>query len=463
MSLAVIALAAGKSTRFKSKTSKVLHLVGERPMLGYTLDLAAELALKPPVLVVGPETEEEIRTWAGERARYVRQTERLGTGHAVLQTREMIEGHCDQVLVLYGDMPLLQLDTLRALVRRQAETKAAVGLLTVIRENPRGFGRILREADNRVLSIVEEAEASPREREIRELNVGVYVFDADFLWEHLPKLKPSANKGELYLTDLIGMASRARRPIVSVTVDDPAETLGINTRVDLAAAETVLRQRINREWMLSGVTLMDPATITIGPEVTIGRDTVIHANTHLRGATTIGEDCEIGPNTIIEHCTLGQRCRVLASVLEHAVMEDDTDIGPFGHLRKGARMCEGAHMGNFGEMKNSTLGPGAKMGHFSYLGDAEVGEAVNIGAGTITCNYDGERKHRTEIEKGAFIGSDTMLVAPVHIGAGAKIGAGSVVTHDLPPQAIAYGVPARIRKTNQPEEEAPSIAASDDA
>jgi bifunctional UDP-N-acetylglucosamine pyrophosphorylase/glucosamine-1-phosphate N-acetyltransferase len=241
--------------------------------------------------------------------------------------------------------------------------------------------------------------------------------------------------------------------VEAVVAQDSREALGINSRIHLAEAESVLRQRINERWLLTGVTVVDPAATYIEPSVTIGRNTTIWPNTHLRGDTTIGEQCTIGPNTIIEDCQIGNRCQVLASVLEQAVMEDDADIGPFGHLRKGARLCKGAHMGNFGELKNSTLGPGAKMGHFSYLGDAEIGAEANIGAGTITCNYDGVRKHKTIVEEHAFIGSDTMLVAPVRIGKGAKTGAGAVVTHDVPEDTVAYGVPARVRLASGTKEQ----------
>jgi bifunctional UDP-N-acetylglucosamine pyrophosphorylase/glucosamine-1-phosphate N-acetyltransferase len=234
-----------------------------------------------------------------------------------------------------------------------------------------------------------------------------------------------------------------------VTAEDPDDALGVNTRVHLARAETVLRRRINEHWMGSGVTIIDPATTYIEADVVLGRDTTIHPNTHLRGETAVGERCTIGPNTLIESSTIGDDCVVLASVLEEAVMEDGSDIGPFGHLRRGARLCKGAHVGNFGELKQSTLGPGAKMGHFSYLGDAQVGAGANIGAGTITCNYDGEQKHRTVIEEQAFIGSDTMLVAPIRVGRGAKTGAGSVITHDVPAGALAYGVPARVQEREE--------------
>lgn len=446
MSLAVVILAAGKSERFVSHLPKILHPLGERPMLAHILDLATRLADAPPVFVVSPDTEEAIRAWTGEHVQYVVQQEPLGTGHAVLQARSLLEGKAEHILVLYADTPLVQEATLRRLVERHITRQAAVTILTVEGEVSCGLGRIVRDAYGHVHAIVEEAEATPDIAALREMNSGIGVFADKTLWRFLEQLEPSPHKGEYYLTDVIALAVGADQTVETLMVDDPTETIGINTRVDLALAEATLRERINRQWMLSGVTLVDPASTYIGPDVTIAPDTVIHPNTHLRGKTTIGEACAIGPNSLIEGCTIGNRCKVLASVLEYAVMEDDSDIGPFSHLRKGARVCTGAHVGNFGEMKNSTLGPNAKMGHFSYLGDAQVGKEVNIGAGTITCNFDGEHKHPTVIEDGVFIGSDSLLVAPLHIGAGAKTGAGSVVTHDIPPRTVAYGVPARIRK-----------------
>jgi len=415
-------------------------------MLAHVLDLAMRLADTPPVIVVAPDTEEAVRAWAGTRVRYVVQQAPLGTGHAVLQARPLLEGEAQHILVLYADTPLVQEATLRRLVKQHIARQAAATILTVECEVSCGLGRIVRDAYGRVHAIVEEIEATPDIAALREMNSGIGLFDDEALWRFLDQLEPSPRKGEYYLTDVIALAVGAHRTVETLVVDDPAEAIGVNTRVDLALAETALRQRINQHWMLAGVTLIDPASTYIGPNVTIGPDTVIHPNTHVRGATTIGEACTIGPNSLIEGCTIGDRCTVLASVLEYAVMEDDSDIGPFSHLRKGARVCTGAHVGNFGEMKNSTLGPNAKMGHFSYLGDAQVGEDVNIGAGTITCNFDGERKHPTIIEEGAFIGSNSLLVAPLRIGAGAKTGAGSVVTHDVPPRTVVYGVPARVRK-----------------
>ena len=446
MDLSIVILAAGKSVRFASRLPKILHPLGERPMLAHILKLATDLAETPPVLVVAPDTEDAIRAWAGEHVQYVVQKEALGTGHAVLQARSLLEGKAGHVLVLYADTPLVQEATLRHLVEQHIARQAAATILTVECEISCGLGRVVRDAYGRVHAIVEEAEATPDIAALREMNSGIGVFADKVLWRFLEQLEPSPRKGEYYLTDVIGLAVGAEQTVETLVVDDPNEAIGINTRVDLALAETALRQRINQHWMLAGVTLIDPASTYIGPDVTIAPDTVIHPNTHLRGKTSIGEACSIGPNSLIEGCTIGDRCTVLASVLEYAVMEDDSDIGPFSHLRKGARVCTGAHVGNFGEMKNSTLGHNAKMGHFSYLGDTQVGEDVNIGAGTITCNFDGEHKHPTTIEDNVFIGSNSLLIAPLHIGEGAKTGAGSVVTHDIPPRAVAYGVPARIRK-----------------
>ncbi len=450
MKLSVVILAAGQGTRMKSDRPKVLHPLLGKPLVAYAVETARALTAAPPVLVVGHGAD-AVRQAVGDSARFVVQEEQRGTGHAVLKARDLLREEADLVLVTYGDMPLLTEATLRRLVERQRENSGPLTLLTLTDENPRGFGRIIRGADGGVRAIVEEAVATPEQLAIRELNAGVYCFDAGWLWEHVDAIPLSLPKEEYYLTDLVGMAVAEGRRVEAVVAADRTEALGINTRVHLAEAAAVLRRRINERWMLAGVTLVDPATTYIEPTVTIGRDTTIWPNTHLRGATVIGTWCDIGPNTVIVDCEIGNRCRVTASVLEQAVMEDESDIGPFGHLRKGARLGRGAHMGNFGEMKNSTLGPGAKMGHFSYLGDAEVGARANIGAGTITCNYDGVRKHKTVIGEGAFIGSDTMLIAPVRVGAGAKTGAGAVVTHDIPAGAVAYGVPARVKPSDEEE------------
>ncbi len=450
MKLAAVILAAGQGTRIRSSLPKVLHPLGGRPMVTHALNTARALTDAKPILVVGRGAE-AVRELVGDRAIFVEQAERLGTGHAVLQARETLQGQADLALVACADMPLLTVDTLRRLVERQQQNSGPITMLTFVADNPRGFGRIVRDESGAVVKIVEAAVATPEQLAIRELNAAAYCFDAAWLWAHIDQIPLSLPKQEYYLTDLVEIAVAEGQRVEAVTTADASEALGINTRVHLAEAERALRQRINERWMLAGVTLIDPATTYIEPDVTIGQDTIIWPNTHLRGQTTIGVHCHIGPNAIIVNCQIGDRCRVLASVLEQAVMEHDADIGPYGHLRKGARLGEGAHMGNFGELKNSTLGPGAKMGHFSYLGDAEVGAEANIGAGTITCNYDGARKHKTVIEEGAFIGSDTMLVAPVRVGKRAKTGAGAVVTRDVPDGALAYGVPAQVRSKKNGE------------
>jgi bifunctional UDP-N-acetylglucosamine pyrophosphorylase/glucosamine-1-phosphate N-acetyltransferase len=450
MRTAAVILAAGQGTRMKSSTPKVLHTVAGTPMVAFGVEAARQVTGEPPVLVVGHGAD-RVRSALGDRSRYALQAEQLGTGHAVLQARELLEGQADVVLVFYADMPLIRSETLQALLHTRQAGGAAIALLSVIPDEARAIGRVIRGPGGEVLAIIEDHECTPEQKGIRELNAGFYAFDGAWVWGALARL-PLSRKGEYYLTDLVALASADGRRVEAIPCEDPAEVLGINTRVDLAEAERFMRQRINTAWMLAGVTLADPATTYIDASVSIGRDTTILPGCHLVGRTTIGEGCRIGPEATIEDCEIADGCRVTLSVLESAVMEEGSNIGPFSHLRTGARLGRGAHVGNYGELKNSTLGPGGKMGHFSYLGDAQLGENVNIGAGTITCNFDGVRKHKTVIEDDVFIGSDTMLVAPVHIGQGAKTGAGSVVTHDIPAGAVAYGVPARVRSTPAPHE-----------
>lgn len=442
MKLGAILLAAGKSTRMKTAIPKVLHRLAGKPMIEYALEAVQPLSSLPPVVVVGYQGD-DVRKAVGDRAQFALQEPQLGTAHAVLQAQPHLEGKVDAVLITYADMPLITEQTLLNLWEVQKANPGPLSLLTLHSQDSRGFGRILRSSNGKIQAIIEEAVASPEQLAISELNVGIYCVQADWLWKALPRISLSP-KGEYFLTDIVELAVRDGLEVKTVTLSDPTEAIGINHRGHLAEAEGVLRQRINTRWMLEGVTLLDPQSTYIEAEVNLGLDTVIYPNTYLQGKTVIGEACTIGPNTIIRDSQIGARCQVFFSVVEKAILEDDVDVGPYAHLRKGAHLAKGVHMGNFGEVKNSYLGPGTKMGHFSYIGDATIGEGVNIGAGTITCNYDGEKKNPTEIGEGAFIGSDTMLVAPVKVGKGARTGAGAVVTKDVPPHSLAVGVPARV-------------------
>jgi bifunctional UDP-N-acetylglucosamine pyrophosphorylase/glucosamine-1-phosphate N-acetyltransferase len=451
MKISAVILAAGQGTRMRSELPKVLHLLAGKPLAWHALEAARQVTGERPVMVVGHGAEAVRRALGEDAAEYVLQSPQLGTGHAVLQAEAVLKERAELVLVTYADMPLVTPATLRRLVAAHRAQEGPITMLTVTADDPRGFGRVVREANGRVLEIVEEAQATPEQLAIRELNTGLFCFSADWLWPALHRIQLSP-KGEYYLTDLAGLAVADGLPVKALVADDPLEVIGINTRLHLAEAEALLRRRINQAWMLQGVTMINPEATYIEPGVTIGNDTVLWPNTYLRGDTQIGAGCEVGPNTIILDSQVGDACTILASVLEGATVEDHVEIGPFARLRKGAHLAQGVHMGNFGEVKNSYLGPGAKMGHFSYLGDATIGPEVNIGAGTITCNFDGTRKHPTEIGEGAFIGSDTMLVAPVKVGEGARTGAGSVVTRDVPPYSLAVGVPARvIRKLERPD------------
>lgn len=441
MKITAVILAAGQGTRMCSNLPKVLHPLAGQPMIRYAIDTALTVTGEKPVVVIGHGAE-AVQEAAGEDALFATQSEQLGTAHAVQAAESLLAGQTDLALVYYADMPLLKAETLQQLVDIQCHNPGPVTMLTVTLDDSHGFGRIIRKPDGTVAAIVEEAQATPEQLAIQELNAGAYCFRADWLWDALRKIAVSP-KGEYYLTDVVALAAGAGQAVQAVKLEDIDEAIGVNNRIHLAEVDAILRRRINEGWMLAGVTLINPEATYIEPEVQIGKDTVIWPNTYLRGKTILGEGCVIGPNSILVDTQAGSYCKILSSVLEGAVLENRVEIGPFAHLRKGAHLAEGVHMGNFGEVKNSYLGPGAKMGHFSYIGDAQIGSEVNIGAGTITCNYDGVRKNKTVIGANAFIGSDTMLVAPVTIGENAKTGAGAVVTHDVPDGEIVVGVPAR--------------------
>lgn len=448
MRIATIILAAGQGTRMKSDLPKVLHTVGGKPMVARSVATAAALGTGTtadlPLVIVAPDAD-QVRAALHGSARFAVQDTPLGTGHAVMQAQSVLEGNADLIVVFYADMPLLRTETLDALIDSiRANQEAAVSLLTVLQDDPRGFGRIVRRPDGSVEKIVEEKQCTPEQRAIRELNVGVYVFRADFLWNALSQITAQPN-GEYYLTDLVDIAVRQGRQVIPLTVEDRDQVIGVNTRVHLAEAETALRKRINHYWMTEGVTMRDPATVYIDESVQIGRDTVILTNTHVRGVSVIGAGCTIGPNTTIEDSTIGDQCTLTESVIERSTLEDHVQAGPYAHIRPNSYLERGVHMGNFGEVKASRLGAGTRMGHFSYIGDAEIGQDVNIGAGTITANFDGVRKHKTHIGDHVFIGSDTIIVAPRTIADDSRTAAGSVVTKDVPSGHIAIGLPARMR------------------
>ena len=447
MNVSAVILAAGLSKRMKSDTPKVLHSLLGRPMLEYALQAIQGVVTSKPVIIVGHGAE-QVRRIIGDKAEYTLQKELLGTGDAVNAARAALEGKSDYVLVVNADLPLLRPQSVQQLVEMQKTNSGPLSLLTCIGQESRGFARITRSTSGDVTAIIEEQVATPEQLAIREFNVGIYCFSSHWMWKNLKHIKISA-VGEYYLTDLIGMAVEQGLTVKAITLTDPEEGIGINNRVHLAEAETILRRRLNEKWMLEGVSMPDPGRVYIEQDVTIGRDTVLYPDTFLKGKTTIGQGCQIGPNTIIQDCRVGDHCTILMSVLEEAVLEDEVGMGPFARLRKGTHLGKGVHMGNFGEIKNSSLAAGVKMGHFSYIGDAEIGENVNISAGVITCNFDGEKKQKTKIGKNAFIGSDTMLRAPLEIGEGAYTGAGSVVTKDVPPHTTVVGVPAKPIKKKQ--------------
>ena len=462
---ATVVLAAGKGTRMRSKLPKVLHPLAGLPLLAHVLNAVNAIpsmfpsisqdravSTQKPVVVLGHEAE-QIEAAFGEQCLYAIQEEQLGTGHAVLAAQATVDALYplpQTVLVCYGDTPLVSSNMLASVLHTHLTQQATITFLTAITEQPSDFGRVVRDSQGRVREIVEMKRATPEQKRIKEVNSGVYCFDRAWLWETLRTL-PRNSSGEYYLTDLVGIAGVQERVITTVngTLD---ETIGINDRVQLAEAEQLLRRRILDRHMYAGVTIVDPATTYIDDTVSIGMDTIILPGTMLTGKTTIGSDCRIGPHTTIDTSTIGERCVIRGSVLEETTLEDDVRVGPFSHCRPGAYLAHGVRMGNFGEVKNSYVGAETDMHHFSYLGDATVGEHVNIGAGSITSNFDGKQKNRTIIGDGASIGSDTILVAPVTVGEHAYTGSGAVVNRDVPPYALVVGVPARVLRMLQPSE-----------
>lgn len=446
MKLKTLILAAGKGTRMKSDMPKVIHKVNGVPMITKIIDTLSGLNPEENILILGHKKEEVLKV-VGENCDYVLQTEQLGTGHAVIQAKEKLEGYDGDIMILYGDTPLLRESTLKSLYEYHKESGAVTTILTSIYENPFGYGRIVKE-DGLVKAIVEEKEASEEIKKIKEINAGVYCFNSKELFKALDKIDNNNEKGEYYLTDVIGIQVSENKKVQSFILEDKMEILGVNSKVELTQAGKVLRDRKNRELMEEGVILIDPETTYVEESIKVGRDTVLYPGVVLQGKTVIGENCEIIGNSRIIDSVLGNNIRVESSVIEESILEDGVTMGPFAHIRPKSLLKEKVHIGNFVEVKKSTLEKGVKAGHLTYLGDAQVGENTNIGAGTITCNYDGVNKFKTVIGKDAFIGSDSMLVAPVNIGEKALIGAGSVITKDVPSNSLAVSRSKQIIKTD---------------
>jgi bifunctional UDP-N-acetylglucosamine pyrophosphorylase/glucosamine-1-phosphate N-acetyltransferase len=444
----IVVLAAGKGTRMKSALPKVLHRAAGRPLLDHVLAAASSLKPAETVIVLGHKTD-LVRAHIAGRANMdiVIQEPQLGTGHALLQTEPNLRGKSGVVLLLSGDVPLLRPESVQALVSHHAATGAALTVLTATVPNPDGYGRIVRK-DGAISAIVEHKDASAEIRAIAEINSGVYAFDLDPLFEALRQIGSSNAQGEYYLPDLVRIYREAGRVVETVRLPDAQEILGVNSRKELADVSGILRDRKNEALMASGVTIVDPSTTWVDGDVTIGTDTILHPGVYLEGRTTIGQACEIHSGVRVVDSTIGDGVTINNfCVIRESAIEAGAQVGPFVQLRPKSRVAEGAHVGNFVELKNTTLGKGSKANHLAYLGDATIGEKVNIGAGAITCNYDGVAKHPTVIEDGAFIGTDSQLIAPVTVGKNAYVAAGTSVTEDVPAEALAIG---RGKQVNKP-------------
>ena len=438
---AAIVLAAGQGTRMRSRIPKVLHPLAGRPLLLHVLASLADAGVARPIVVTGHGAD-AVEVALGDRAVTARQEPQRGTGDAVRVGLEALGAREGSLLVTMGDAPMVPPATFGALLEARREASAPIALLSARMPDPSGYGRIVRDADGRVSAIVEEADADAAVLARDEINAGTYAFDLAWLTAAIGRIPTSAS-GELYLTDVIALAAAEGCPAAVVVADEPGEAIGINDRVALAAAEERMRRRIAERHMRAGVTIVDPSTTRIDAEVEIGQDARIEPWTILAGATVIAQDAVIGPHAQVRDSRIGPRTSVWASVVEEASVAEDVQIGPFAHLRPGAEVGARCRIGNFAEIKNSRIGAGTQQHHFSYLGDAEVGENVNVGAGSVTANFDGRQKHRTSIADGVSLGVDTMMVAPVTIGEGATTGAGSVVTRDVAPGRTVVGIPAR--------------------
>lgn len=442
MEASALILAAGAGTRMKSAKPKVAHEILKKPLVRWVVDAVHEAGIKSVATVVGHQREQVIPLV--EDTQVVVQEEQLGTAHAVKIAREALADDPGSLVVLTGDSPLIRPETIQELADLQQENGAAVVVLTMQVDDPTGYGRIIRDEAGNVCAIVEHKDCTPEQLAITECNSGFYCFGRDFLFEALDKVSTENAQGEYYLTDVLALAYESGEPVIGLVTDDPDECLGVNSRKQLAEATACLQQRINDRHMANGVTIMDPRTTWIGPDVKIAPDTELLPMTFLYGATNVGCDCVIGPNSRLEDTLVGNGCTLEETIALDSQIDDDVSCGPRAYLRPGTHMCEGSKAGTHVEIKKSTVGKGSKVPHLSYMGDATIGADVNIGAGTITCNYDGEKKWPTTIGDDVFVGSDVMLVAPVTLGNNCLIGAGSVITKDVSAGALGLG---RARQT----------------
>ncbi len=435
--MVTVILAAGKGTRMKSELVKVLHPVAGRPMLAYPVAAARAVGSQRIIVVAGYQKEKVEAALQGRQVDIALQAEQLGSGHAVLMAGPHLSGFEGDVLILCGDVPLITTATLEVFLAAHRENKACVSVLTVELDNPAGYGRILR-TDNQLCGIVEHRDATRAQRAVREINTGIYCCRAPFLFEALGKVKTNNDQGEYYLPDIVSIAAAAGMKVQAVKTGDFEEVAGINDRAGLAKAERAMQARIAGQHMANGVTILDPQAAYIEADVRIGSDTVVYPGTSLRGATVIGCRCIIDMHSVINNSKIGSSVHIKPScMIDESTIADNAVVGPFAHLRPQAVLDAGARVGNFVEIKKSRIGTGSKVNHLTYIGDATIGSDVNVGAGTITCNYDGKRKHATVIEDNVFIGSNTALVAPVTICKNALIGAGSTITKNVPENALA--------------------------
>ena len=449
MDTTVVILAAGLGTRLKSKRAKVLHRAGGMALVEHVVEAARAIAPAGNIVVVTGHQADEVETLLQPHGiGFVRQKEQKGTGDALACCRERFASRPGLLMVLYGDTPLLSSETLTQLRDRQASSKSAGTLITTTLPDPAGYGRVLLDGEGNVREIVEQKAATPSQLAVRLINSGIYCFDAALLWRHLGEIEPNRPSGEYYLTDMASILTRHGHTVQQMHVHDANQLLGINTRVELAEADRLLRARKTEELMLAGVTIERPETVTIDARVRVGRDTIVGPFSHLLGTTLIGEDCRIGAGAILESAVLADGCVVAPyTLIADSRLDSGAQAGPFARMRMDSHAGPNARVGNFVELKKTHLGAGAKSQHLAYLGDSEIGERVNIGAGTITCNYDGQKKHATRIGAGAFVGSNSTLVAPVEIGEESYVGAGSVITQGVPSEALALG---RSRQVNKP-------------